>query len=211
MGRAWVWMRLEVGADSLVYACRHQGAFHITNHGVPPSLLASLRRVDLSFFSDTPIPDKLRYSCSIVVASEGYDNKMLATTTTITFKDVEDDARVLPLLPPMLSQFVAEAQWLLPYLQKLATPNIAAGGGAALLFLICRALGRDDGTAGWLLGVVRDLKLSHLPPIATVPLGTWNNLPFAFGWGKKNPGTDEHAVKSFLDQVMNAKEMKIDK
>lgn len=49
------------------------------------------------------------------------------------FKDVEDDARVLPLLPPMLSQFVAEAQWLLPYLQKLATPNIAAGGGAALL------------------------------------------------------------------------------
>ena len=29
--------------------------------------------------------------------------------------------------------------------------------------------------------------------------------------GKKNPGTDEQAVKSFLDQVMKAKEMKIDK
>ncbi|KAH1222532.1 Diacylglycerol kinase 5 [Glycine max] len=67
-----------------------------------------------------------------------------------------------------------------------------------------------DGTAGWLLGVVCDLKLSHPPPIATVPLGTGNNLPFAFGWGKKNPGTDEQAVKSFLDQVMKAKEMKID-
>lgn len=39
-----------------------------------------------------------------------------------------------------------------------------------------------DGTAGWLLGVVSDLKLSHPPPIATVPLGTGNNLPFAFGW-----------------------------
>ena len=39
-----------------------------------------------------------------------------------------------------------------------------------------------DGTAGWLLGVVSDLKLSHSPPIATVPLGTGNNLPFAFGW-----------------------------
>ncbi|MBA0563147.1 hypothetical protein Golob_008146 [Gossypium lobatum] len=39
-----------------------------------------------------------------------------------------------------------------------------------------------DGTAGWLLGVVCDLKLSHPPPIATVPLGTGNNLPFAFGW-----------------------------
>ncbi|KAJ1395868.1 NAD kinase/diacylglycerol kinase-like domain superfamily [Sesbania bispinosa] len=67
-----------------------------------------------------------------------------------------------------------------------------------------------DGTAGWLLGVVCDLKLSHPPPIATVPLGTGNNLPFAFGWGKKNPGTDEQSVVSFLDQVMKAKEMKID-
>ncbi|KAG8364643.1 hypothetical protein BUALT_Bualt18G0018700 [Buddleja alternifolia] len=67
-----------------------------------------------------------------------------------------------------------------------------------------------DGTAGWLLGVVSDLKLSHPPPIATVPLGTGNNLPFAFGWGKKNPGTDRNAVLSFLDQVRKAKEMKID-
>ncbi|CAA0816103.1 Diacylglycerol kinase 5 [Striga hermonthica] len=67
-----------------------------------------------------------------------------------------------------------------------------------------------DGTAGWLLGVVSDLKLSQPPPIATVPLGTGNNLPFAFGWGKKNPGTDRDSVISFLDQVQKAKEMKID-
>lgn len=67
-----------------------------------------------------------------------------------------------------------------------------------------------DGTAGWLLGVVSDLRLSHSPPIATVPLGTGNNLPFAFGWGKKNPGTDAQSVKHFLDQVKRAKEMKID-
>ncbi|XP_014491709.1 diacylglycerol kinase 5 [Vigna radiata var. radiata] len=67
-----------------------------------------------------------------------------------------------------------------------------------------------DGTAGWLLGVVCDLKLSHPPPIATVPLGTGNNLPFAFGWGKKNPTTDQGSVESFLNQVMKAKEIKID-
>ncbi|PQQ06787.1 diacylglycerol kinase 5 isoform X2 [Prunus yedoensis var. nudiflora] len=75
------------------------------------------------------------------------------------------------------------------------TPDKVAGG---------------DGTAGWLLGVVSDLKLSHSPPIATVPLGTGNNLPFAFGWGKKNPGTDPQSVKSFLNEVKKAKEMKID-
>ncbi|KAJ0081145.1 hypothetical protein Patl1_11956 [Pistacia atlantica] len=68
-----------------------------------------------------------------------------------------------------------------------------------------------DGTAGWLLGVVSDLKLSHPPPIATVPLGTGNNLPFAFGWGKKNPSTDRQSVLSFMEQVKNAKEMKIDR
>ncbi|KAK2985917.1 hypothetical protein RJ640_008133 [Escallonia rubra] len=72
-----------------------------------------------------------------------------------------------------------------------------------------------DGTAGWLLGVVCDLKLSQPPPIATVPLGTGNNLPFAFGWfldlqGKKNPGTDRASVLSFLEQVKKAKEMKLD-
>ena len=39
-----------------------------------------------------------------------------------------------------------------------------------------------DGTAGWLLGVVSDLKLVRPPPVATVPLGTGNNLPYSFGW-----------------------------
>nr|GEX73671.1 diacylglycerol kinase 5 isoform X2 [Tanacetum cinerariifolium] len=67
-----------------------------------------------------------------------------------------------------------------------------------------------DGTAGWLLGVVGDLKLSHPPPIATVPLGTGNNLPFAFGWGKKNPGTNRESVLKFLEQVLEGKEMEID-
>ncbi|KAL2523603.1 Diacylglycerol kinase 5 [Abeliophyllum distichum] len=67
-----------------------------------------------------------------------------------------------------------------------------------------------DGTAGWLLGVVSDLKLSQPPPVSPMPLGTGNNLPFAFGWGKKNPGLDYQSVKAFLDQVKNAKEMKVD-
>lgn len=67
-----------------------------------------------------------------------------------------------------------------------------------------------DGTASWLLGVVADLKLPRPPPIATVPLGTGNNLPFAFGWGKKNPSTDLQSVLSFLNHVKAATEMKID-
>ena len=51
----------------------------------PPSFIASLRHASLSFFSDTPMPDKLRYSYSAATTFEGYGSKMLATTTTMTF------------------------------------------------------------------------------------------------------------------------------
>ncbi|GJT78368.1 cytosolic enolase 3 [Tanacetum coccineum] len=39
-----------------------------------------------------------------------------------------------------------------------------------------------DGNVGWILGVISDLNLAEPPPVATVPLGTGNNLSFAFGW-----------------------------
>ncbi|KAJ4754514.1 Diacylglycerol kinase [Rhynchospora pubera] len=67
-----------------------------------------------------------------------------------------------------------------------------------------------DGTASWLFGVISDLKLANPPPIATIPLGTGNNIPFSLGWGKRNPGTDQQSVISFLDEVCSAREMKID-
>ncbi|VYS64182.1 unnamed protein product [Arabidopsis thaliana] len=63
-----------------------------------------------------------------------------------------------------------------------------------------------DGTAGWLLGVVSDLNLSNPPPIATVPLGTGNNLPFAFGWGKKNPGGLRWSLFWILMRMKHPKE-----
>ncbi|GKD60908.1 diacylglycerol kinase 5-like protein [Tanacetum coccineum] len=49
-----------------------------------------------------------------------------------------------------------------------------------------------DGTAGWILGLISDINLAQQPPVATVPLGTGNDLPLAFGWvrwGPQNFGT----------------------
>ncbi|KAI3786607.1 hypothetical protein L1987_40415 [Smallanthus sonchifolius] len=42
-----------------------------------------------------------------------------------------------------------------------------------------------DETPGWILGVISDLNLPQPLPLAMVSLGTRNNLPFAFGLGKK--------------------------
>lgn len=65
--------------ESIARACRDWGAFHVTNHGVPLSLLTAIRRVGRAYFSDCSMPEKLRYACS-TAASEGYGSKMLATS-----------------------------------------------------------------------------------------------------------------------------------
>ncbi|KAK7290309.1 hypothetical protein RIF29_04628 [Crotalaria pallida] len=67
--------------DSIARACRQWGAFHVTNHGIPPSLLDDIRRVGLTFFNDCPMQEKLRYSCAPgAAATEGYGSRMLVSS-----------------------------------------------------------------------------------------------------------------------------------
>ncbi|WVY95163.1 hypothetical protein V8G54_034251 [Vigna mungo] len=75
--------------ESIASACRDWGVFHVTNHGVPLSLLAAIRRTGRAFFTDCSMSEKLRYACS-TTASEGYGSKMLATSD-----QQQDDAQVL--------------------------------------------------------------------------------------------------------------------
>lgn len=64
--------------ESIGGACREWGAFHVTNHGIPASLLDDVRTVGLTFFKDCPLPDKLKYSCDpSSFASQGYGSRML--------------------------------------------------------------------------------------------------------------------------------------
>lgn len=59
-------------------ACREWGAFHVTNHGVPASLLDHVKTAGLTFFNHCPLPEKLKYSCDQTsFASQGYGSKML--------------------------------------------------------------------------------------------------------------------------------------
>ncbi|GAU18589.1 hypothetical protein TSUD_124200 [Trifolium subterraneum] len=67
--------------EAIGYACREWGAFHVTNHGIPTTLLHSVRNSGLTFFNDCPMSEKLKYPCTPgAAASEGYGSRMLATS-----------------------------------------------------------------------------------------------------------------------------------
>ncbi|KAJ9153650.1 hypothetical protein P3X46_027069 [Hevea brasiliensis] len=144
-------------------------------------------------------------SCPVIVFINSKSGGQLGRELLVTYRNLLNKNQVIDLgeetPDKVLHQIYATLQTLKNHGDELAAEiekrlRIIVAGG--------------DGTAGWLLGVVCDLKLPQPPPIATVPLGTGNNLPFSFGWGKKNPGTDRLSVESFLEQVKAAKEMKID-
>uniref|UniRef100_A0A7C8YFP7 diacylglycerol kinase (ATP) n=1 Tax=Opuntia streptacantha TaxID=393608 RepID=A0A7C8YFP7_OPUST len=143
--------------------------------------------------------------CPVVVFINSKSGGQLGGNLLVTYRSLLNENQVVDLLEETPDKFLSKLYLNLEMLKQK---------GDELAFKIEENLriivAGGDGTAGWILGVVCDLKLPHPPPVATVPLGTGNNLPFAFGWGKKNPGTDEQSVKSFLKQVLEAKEMKID-
>ncbi|CAI8597095.1 unnamed protein product [Vicia faba] len=62
-------------------ACHEWGAFHVTNHGIPATLLDTVRRAGLAFFNECSMPEKLRYACTAgAAASEGYGSRMLVSS-----------------------------------------------------------------------------------------------------------------------------------
>ncbi|XP_026431693.1 diacylglycerol kinase 5-like isoform X1 [Papaver somniferum] len=143
--------------------------------------------------------------CPVIVFVNSRSGGQLGGDLLITYRSLLNKHQVFDLGEEAPDKVLCR---LYARLEKL---KLCGDGFAAVIEKKLRLIvAGGDGTAGWLLGVVCDLKLSQPPPIATVPLGTGNNLPFSFGWGKKNPGTDSQSVKSFLEQVMKAKEMKID-
>ncbi|KAJ6833430.1 diacylglycerol kinase 5-like [Iris pallida] len=143
--------------------------------------------------------------CPVIVFINSRSGGQLGGDLLLTYREILNRAQVFDLGEQAPDKVLHR---LYGNLERLKS------GGDKLAFEIQNRLrlivAGGDGTASWLLGVVSDLKLEQPPPIATVPLGTGNNLPFSFGWGKKNPGTDRNSVKSFLGEVKKGKAMKID-
>ncbi|KAF5175452.1 Diacylglycerol kinase, partial [Thalictrum thalictroides] len=143
--------------------------------------------------------------CPVLVFINSKSGGQLGGQLLITFRDVLNENQVFDLAEEAPDMVLRKIYVTLEKL-KLSGDGVAT----EVQNKLCLIVAGGDGTASWLLGVVSDLKLFPSPPIATVPLGTGNNLPFSFGWGKKNPGTDSISVMSFMHEVMKAKEMKID-
>ncbi|KAL6144160.1 hypothetical protein ACLB2K_054855 [Fragaria x ananassa] len=111
--------RRDTVRTSIAQACRDWGAFHVTDHGIPASLLHDIRRVGLTFFNDSPVHDKLRYACDPTsAASEGYGSRMLEKDDTVLDWRDYFDHHTLPLtrrdptrwpdFPPEYRRVVAE-------------------------------------------------------------------------------------------------------
>ncbi|VAH80276.1 unnamed protein product [Triticum turgidum subsp. durum] len=144
-------------------------------------------------------------SCPVIVFINTRSGGQLGHNLLVTYRKLLNHAQVFDLLDETPDKVLHKLYSNVERLKR---------DGDTLASEILRRLrlivAGGDGTAGWLLGVVSDLKLVHPPPVATVPLGTGNNLPYSFGWGKRNPGTDRESVISFLKLVKEAREINID-
>ncbi|GAX75477.1 hypothetical protein CEUSTIGMA_g2920.t1 [Chlamydomonas eustigma] len=59
-----------------------------------------------------------------------------------------------------------------------------------------------DGTIAWVMGTLKSLDLTPVPPIAMMPMGTGNDLARTFGWG---PGFDADWIKSHKSMFQTLK------
>lgn len=144
-------------------------------------------------------------SCPVIVFINSKSGGQLGGDLLITYRSLLNENQVFDLVAVAPEKVLFDIYATLGKL-KSEGDSFAADIESNLRIVVAGG----DGTASWLLGVISDLKLPLPPPVATVPLGTGNNLPFSFGWGKKNPGTDAQSVWAFLEQVKGAREMKID-
>lgn len=65
-----------------------------------------------------------------------------------------------------------------------------------------------DGTVGWVLGSLGELKKQGrepFPPVGIIPLGTGNDLSRSFGWGGSFPFAWKSAVKRSLQKASTAR------
>ena len=65
-----------------------------------------------------------------------------------------------------------------------------------------------DGTVGWVLSILDEMRLEHPPAVAILPLGTGNDLARTLGWGG---GYNNESMETFLNKVIRGAVVKLDR
>lgn len=74
----------------------------------------------------------------------------------------------------------------------------------------CRILvAGGDGTVGWVLNTLLQMKVEPLPEVAILPLGTGNDLSRVLGWGAEGPDTF-NAIE-YLRKIEKAEPVQLDR
>ncbi|XP_006343548.1 diacylglycerol kinase 7-like [Solanum tuberosum] len=116
-------------------------------------------------------------------------------------QDLMGEEQVFDLSAVMPNEFV---QYGLSCLEKFAALGDTCAKETREKIRVVAAGG--DGTVGWVLGCLGELKRQDrdpVPPTGIIPLGTGNDLSRSFGWGGSFPFNWKTATKRILDRVAN--------
>ena len=69
-------------------------------------------------------------------------------------------------------------------------------------------IGGGDGTIGWILNAIDEVKFKYRPSVAILPLGTGNDLARCLGWGFKFNGKP---MDIYLNKVALSKPSNLDR
>ncbi|XP_054283821.1 diacylglycerol kinase epsilon-like [Macrosteles quadrilineatus] len=164
---------------------------------VPPySVEVMSRRTSIShrlMLSSVTSPDWDDWSPLIVVANRKSGNND-GDLVLSCFRRLLNPAQVVDLAqwPPQ-----AALEWCQLLGPSLATPAVVLVAGG-------------DGTVGWVLNAIHQLKLKVEPVVGIVPLGTGNDLSRVLGWGSEH-STSDITGEQILRNIQRATPVKLDR
>ncbi|KAH0661040.1 hypothetical protein KY290_027009 [Solanum tuberosum] len=155
------------------------------------------RHLDMAYAAGAEIPQPAE--APIIVFINSKSGGRHGPQLKARLQELMGEEQVFDLSDVMPHEFV---QYGLSCLEKFAALGDSCAKVTRERIRVVAAGG--DGTVGWILGCLGELKKQGrepVPPTGIIPLGTGNDLSRSFGWGGSFPFNWKSATKSILDRV----------